>query len=104
MNDDAALESKFIAALPFALTGAQRRVLEDVRSDLARDLPMNAAELSCISFQIDSQQQRLDAKPVSLVKRGRQRIADIGGSSGKERLTKLEHHAERQADEQRARE
>jgi ATP-dependent DNA helicase RecG len=40
LPDAAGLEARFIAALPFALTGAQRRVLDDVDRDLARDLPM----------------------------------------------------------------
>jgi ATP-dependent DNA helicase RecG len=40
LRDSAGLEAKFIAALPFALTGAQRRVLDDVESDLARAVPM----------------------------------------------------------------
>lgn len=30
-----------LAALPFALTGAQRRALDEIRADLARDIPMN---------------------------------------------------------------
>jgi ATP-dependent DNA helicase RecG len=38
--DAAGLAARFIASLPFALTGAQRRVLDDVERDLARDVPM----------------------------------------------------------------
>jgi ATP-dependent DNA helicase RecG len=34
------LVGRFIAALPFALTGAQQRVLAEVRADLARPVPM----------------------------------------------------------------
>ncbi len=34
------LAAKLIAALPFALTGAQRRAVDDVARDLARPLPM----------------------------------------------------------------
>jgi ATP-dependent DNA helicase RecG len=34
------LVGRFIAALPFALTGAQQRVLGEVRADLARPVPM----------------------------------------------------------------
>jgi ATP-dependent DNA helicase RecG len=30
-----------LATLPFALTGAQRRALDEIRADLARDIPMN---------------------------------------------------------------
>jgi ATP-dependent DNA helicase RecG len=37
---DAALEARFLAALPFALTGAQRRVADEVGSDLAARAPM----------------------------------------------------------------
>jgi ATP-dependent DNA helicase RecG len=40
LRDNAGLEAKFIAALPFALTGAQRRVLDEVESDLSRAVPM----------------------------------------------------------------
>ncbi|HYP80939.1 MAG TPA: ATP-dependent DNA helicase RecG, partial [Steroidobacteraceae bacterium] len=40
LQDAARLEPRFIAALPFALTGAQQRVLADVDRDLARDVPM----------------------------------------------------------------
>lgn len=38
-SDDALMES-FHAALPFAMTGAQQRVLGEVRADLARSVPM----------------------------------------------------------------
>ncbi len=31
----------FLAALPYQLTGAQRRTLDDIRGDIARDIPMN---------------------------------------------------------------
>ena len=34
------LSARFLAQLPFSLTGAQRRVLDEVRRDLARELPM----------------------------------------------------------------
>ncbi|HMA12982.1 MAG TPA: ATP-dependent DNA helicase RecG [Steroidobacteraceae bacterium] len=40
LRDEQGLEARFIAALPFALTGAQRRVLDEVDRDLARDVPM----------------------------------------------------------------
>ena len=40
LQDAARLEPRFIAALSFALTGAQQRVLADVDRDLARDVPM----------------------------------------------------------------
>ena len=35
------MQSKFIGALPFALTKAQRRVIDDVNSDLAKPAPMH---------------------------------------------------------------
>ncbi|MDH4028447.1 MAG: ATP-dependent DNA helicase RecG, partial [Nitrospirota bacterium] len=35
------LVGKFMKALPFELTGAQKRVLEEIRSDMRRPLPMN---------------------------------------------------------------
>ncbi len=38
--DDAWLEA-FLAALPYALTGAQRRALDDIRADMAAAVPMN---------------------------------------------------------------
>ncbi|HEX7348472.1 MAG TPA: ATP-dependent DNA helicase RecG [Rhodanobacteraceae bacterium] len=37
---DATLEKKFLAALPFALTGAQQRVAAEVAHDLAQQAPM----------------------------------------------------------------
>ena len=40
LRDAAALEARFISTLPFALTGAQRRVLDEVEHDLARNVPM----------------------------------------------------------------
>jgi ATP-dependent DNA helicase RecG len=33
--------AQYIEALPYALTGAQRTALDDIRADLARDIPMN---------------------------------------------------------------
>ncbi len=38
---DGALVGRFIAGLPYDLTGAQRRVLEDIRIDLAAESPMH---------------------------------------------------------------
>ncbi|HEY9085335.1 MAG TPA: ATP-dependent DNA helicase RecG [Candidatus Tyrphobacter sp.] len=35
------LLEQFEASLPFALTGAQRRVIDEIWSDLSRDMPMN---------------------------------------------------------------
>lgn len=35
------LVNKFLKKLPFALTGAQKRVLKQIRFDMKRDLPMN---------------------------------------------------------------
>jgi ATP-dependent DNA helicase RecG len=40
MTDGAGLQQRFLRALPFALTGAQQRVLAEVQRDLARDQPM----------------------------------------------------------------
>ena len=40
LPDAAGLENRFIAALPYALTGAQRRALADIAQDLSRDRPM----------------------------------------------------------------
>ena len=40
LQDAAGLEPRFIAALPFSLTGAQQHVLADVDRDLAREIPM----------------------------------------------------------------
>ncbi len=33
--------AQYIEALPYALTNAQRKALDDIRADLARDIPMN---------------------------------------------------------------
>ncbi len=38
--DGQGLEARLIASLPFALTGAQRRALDDVEKDIAADRPM----------------------------------------------------------------
>jgi ATP-dependent DNA helicase RecG len=35
------MQEKLLAALPFALTGAQRRVVEEIAADLQRDVPMH---------------------------------------------------------------
>jgi ATP-dependent DNA helicase RecG len=35
------LQEKLLAALPFALTGAQRRVVEEIATDLQREVPMH---------------------------------------------------------------
>ncbi|HEY6923048.1 MAG TPA: ATP-dependent DNA helicase RecG [Steroidobacteraceae bacterium] len=40
LQDQEELEARFIAALPFELTGAQRRALQDVDTDLREPLPM----------------------------------------------------------------
>ena len=40
LQDTAGLESRFIAGLPYALTGAQRRALADIAQDLSLDRPM----------------------------------------------------------------
>ena len=40
LTDAAGLAQRFIAALPFSLTNAQRRVLDEVEHDLAQDRPM----------------------------------------------------------------
>ena len=40
LRDADGMERKFIASLPFALTGAQQRVLQDVDRDLGREVPM----------------------------------------------------------------
>lgn len=40
LDDVAGLEPKFIASLPYSLTAAQRRALDDVDADLARERPM----------------------------------------------------------------
>ena len=41
LPEDGGLEDRLIAALPFALTEAQGRVLREIRRDLARPQPMN---------------------------------------------------------------
>ena len=40
LQDAAGLENRFIAGLPYALTGAQQRALTDIALDLGRDRPM----------------------------------------------------------------
>jgi ATP-dependent DNA helicase RecG len=40
LQDAAGLESRFIAGLPYALTGAQRRALADIAQDLSLNRPM----------------------------------------------------------------
>ncbi len=40
LTDPPQLAAKFIAALPFALTGAQRRVFDEIDADLRRERPM----------------------------------------------------------------
>jgi ATP-dependent DNA helicase RecG len=40
LADPAGLEARFIADLPYAMTGAQRRTLAEIDADLARDRPM----------------------------------------------------------------
>ena len=40
LRDDEGLAARFIAALPFELTGAQQRALQDVDADLGEPLPM----------------------------------------------------------------
>jgi ATP-dependent DNA helicase RecG len=40
LDDAAGLERRFVAALPFALTGAQRRALDEVDRDLSASRPM----------------------------------------------------------------
>ena len=40
LADPAGFEARFVASLPYALTGAQRRTLTDIDTDLARDQPM----------------------------------------------------------------
>ena len=40
LADAAGLEARFLASLPYALTGAQRRALADIDADLARARPM----------------------------------------------------------------
>jgi ATP-dependent DNA helicase RecG len=39
--EDAAMDGFFAAAFPYALTGAQKRAIGDIRADMARELPMN---------------------------------------------------------------
>jgi ATP-dependent DNA helicase RecG len=41
LTHDGGLAEKLLAALPFALTGAQRRALDEIHRDLARPHPMN---------------------------------------------------------------
>ena len=40
LDDTAGLEARFLAGLPYALTGAQRRALTDIDADLVRERPM----------------------------------------------------------------
>ncbi|BAE75499.1 ATP-dependent DNA helicase RecG [Sodalis glossinidius str. 'morsitans'] len=40
LRADSLLSQRFLAALPFAPTGAQRRVVAEINQDLARDVPM----------------------------------------------------------------
>jgi ATP-dependent DNA helicase RecG len=40
LRDPDSLSARFVASLPFTLTAAQRRVLDEVASDLTRELPM----------------------------------------------------------------
>ena len=40
-GDDSELASRFLASLPFSLTGAQRHVTHEILSDLAKDCPMH---------------------------------------------------------------
>ena len=40
LQDPAALEARLLAALPFSLTGAQRRVLDEIDRDLSQNAPM----------------------------------------------------------------
>ena len=40
LNGDGALRQRLLAQLPFALTAAQRRVVDEIAADLARPLPM----------------------------------------------------------------
>jgi ATP-dependent DNA helicase RecG len=40
LNDPTGLASRFNASLPFAMTGAQQRVLGEVQADMQRELPM----------------------------------------------------------------
>jgi len=41
LPDDGGLQERLLAALPFTMTAAQRRALQDIRHDLARPHPMN---------------------------------------------------------------
>lgn len=41
LTDRKELVGRFMDNLPFELTGAQKRVLEEIRSDMKRDIPMN---------------------------------------------------------------
>jgi ATP-dependent DNA helicase RecG len=54
---DRALDARLAAALPFALTRAQRRVIDELAGDLARETPMNrllqgdvGAGKTCVAF------------------------------------------------------
>ncbi len=40
-NDESGLLEKFLLSLPFELTGAQKRVFQQIRTDMRSDLPMN---------------------------------------------------------------
>jgi len=40
-KDGSALTNKFLQDIPFKLTGAQERVIEEIKSDMLRPLPMN---------------------------------------------------------------
>ena len=40
LTDESDLESRFVAGLPYELTGAQRRVLDEVAADLVQERPM----------------------------------------------------------------
>ncbi|MDL4863204.1 ATP-dependent DNA helicase RecG [Halomonas elongata] len=40
LPDGRGLQARFLTQLPFSLTGAQRRVLDEVRADLAGEMPM----------------------------------------------------------------
>ncbi|SEM85827.1 ATP-dependent DNA helicase RecG [Halomonas caseinilytica] len=40
LPDGRGLQARFLTQLPFALTGAQRRVLDEIRADLAGEMPM----------------------------------------------------------------
>ncbi|QFT86725.1 ATP-dependent DNA helicase RecG [Halomonas sp. THAF12] len=40
LSDGRGLQARFLTQLPFSLTGAQRRVLDEIRADLAEERPM----------------------------------------------------------------